>query len=62
MKGSPFARPFLEDIKEWEAWLMNTQEIIEVWLRVQSAWVYLELVFGADDITRQMKVVDSGSD
>jgi dynein heavy chain len=66
MKGSPFARPFAADVKEFESWLLLTQEIIEVWLKVQSMWMYLEPVFGSEDIMKQMakeghmfKVVDS---
>lgn len=54
-RQSPFAKPFLDDIKEWEAWLTHTQEIVEVWLKVQAAWVYLEPVFGAEDITKQVR-------
>lgn len=103
MRGSPFARPFLDDIKgtrqehtshggstprhsrlrtcclvvlslcvfisfspEWESWLTHTAAIVEVWLKVQTAWMYLQPVFGADDIVKQMpaegtmfKVVDA---
>jgi len=66
MKGSPFAKPFADAIREWEAWLTHTAEIVEVWTKVQTAYVYLAPVFGSDDITKQMpaegtmfKVVDA---
>jgi len=65
-RGSPFARPFIDEIREWESWLSHTQAIIEVWLKVQAAWVWLQPVFSAEDIMRQMpaegsmfKVVDA---
>ena len=54
IKGSPFAKPFIDDVKSWEAWLVHTQEIVEVWLKVQNAYIYLEPIFGADDIIKQM--------
>jgi len=54
IRGNPFAKFFMEEIVAWEAWLMSTQEIMEVWLKVQGAWMYLEPVFGSDDIVKQM--------
>ena len=54
MKGSVYARPFEAKINSWEEWLMTAQELMELWLKVQSAWMYLEPVFGAEDIMNQM--------
>jgi dynein heavy chain len=54
VKGSSFAKPFSADISEWEAWLLATQAILEVWVKVQSDWVYLEPVFESDDIMKAM--------
>jgi len=54
MKGNPFAAHFLEDIILWEKWLDFAQQLIIIWLKVQSAWMYLEPVFGSADIMRQM--------
>ena len=31
------------------------QYVMDVWLRVQQAYLYLEPVFGAEDITKQMQ-------
>lgn len=34
MKGSPFARYFLDKIIEWEETLQRTQDNVEMWLKV----------------------------
>ncbi|XP_073507678.1 dynein axonemal heavy chain 3-like [Phyllobates terribilis] len=56
MKGSPFITPFEEEILTWESKLRLFQEILESWLRVQMAWLYLEPVFGSEDIRSQIPV------
>ena len=54
MKGSPYAKVFIEEIIEWEQWLLYTQEALDVWIKVQAMWLYLEPVFSSEDIMRQM--------
>lgn len=54
MKGSPFAKFQLEEIVEWEEQLIQTQDGLEVWLKVQTSWMALEPVFSSDDIMKQM--------
>jgi dynein heavy chain len=54
MKGSPFAVNFAEKIEEWENFLKTVQDIIDIWLKVQSVWLYLEPIFSSDDIMQQM--------
>eukprot|EP00741_Cyanophora_paradoxa_P007767 tig00001206_g7515.t1 len=54
MQGSPFIGPFRDRIVKWEATLKNMQEIIDEWLNCQKAWLYLEPIFGSEDIMRQM--------
>lgn len=50
MKGSPFAKFMIDDILNWEKALVRIQENLEMWLKVQAVWLYLEPVFSSEDI------------
>jgi dynein heavy chain, axonemal len=56
MKGSPYAKFMLDEIIKWETLLMRTQDNLDMWLKVQAVWMYLEPVFSSDDIISQMPV------
>jgi dynein heavy chain, axonemal len=54
MKGSRYVKPFYDRICLWEETLVNMQDILDNWMKVQATWLYLEPIFSSDDIMRQM--------
>ena len=54
MRGSAYAKPFQRTITDLEHFLESTQEIVDMWLKVQSHWLYLQPIMTAPDIARQL--------
>ncbi|CAD7963334.1 unnamed protein product [Amoebophrya sp. A120] len=51
---SPFNKPFIEEIEEWAVKLLYVSECIDMWLKVQRAWMYLQPIFDSPDIMKQL--------
>jgi len=54
--SSPFVTHIEKVCKQWEGKLLDATNLIEKWMTVQRSWLYLEPIFGSEDIMRQMPV------
>ena len=54
MRGSPFIKPNEKECRAWEKKLQYSQHLIDEWMNCQRTWLYLEPIFGSEDIMRQM--------
>ncbi|CAE8588829.1 unnamed protein product, partial [Polarella glacialis] len=52
--GSRFVGPIRGEVEQWQKDLMLFQETLDEWLTVQRNWMYLESIFGAGDIKKQL--------
>ena len=49
-----FVEPFVVEVDYWERALSTVGEILEMVLSVQKGYMYLDNIFGAEDIRRQL--------
>jgi dynein heavy chain len=54
MRSSPYIGPFEERVRIWENKLVLLQEMMDEWLKCQQGWLYLEPIFGSEDIMQQV--------
>ncbi|KAL2633853.1 hypothetical protein R1flu_005332 [Riccia fluitans] len=54
MLASAFAAPFQERLEIWLGKVTLLQKLLVEWLQMQASWMYLEPIFGSDDILEQM--------
>jgi dynein heavy chain len=54
MQFSPFRGPFEAEIEEWNTTLLTMMDTIDMWMKVQNAWMYLQPIFDAPDIQKQL--------
>jgi len=54
MSNSPFAAPFMSELRQWEQSLNAIAETIVIWLIVQKKFMYLAPIMESDDIRMQL--------
>lgn len=54
MMGSRYVAEIREEVEKLEKKLMLISEIIDEWLTCQRQWMYLENIFSAEDIQKQL--------
>lgn len=52
--GSRYVAEIREEVEKLEKKLMLISEIIDEWLTCQRQWMYLENIFSAEDIQKQL--------
>ena len=56
IKNSPFVMPFEKEVNFWINDLQRMEDSIDFLTKIQSAWIYLEPIFGSEDIRSQIPV------
>lgn len=54
MLGSRYIRGVQDRVDEWEKKLAVLSETLDEWVACQRTWMYLENIFGAEDIQKQL--------
>ncbi|CAJ1374166.1 unnamed protein product [Effrenium voratum] len=52
--GSRYVGPIRAEVEQWQKDLLLFQETLDEWLNVQRNWMYLESIFNAGDIKKQL--------
>jgi dynein heavy chain, axonemal len=54
MLGSRFIRTIQAQVESWATKLASISDTLDEWLACQRTWMYLENIFGAEDIQKQL--------
>lgn len=54
MMGSKYVAEIRSKVEEWEKHLGYISDVIDEWLTFQRQWMYLENIFNAEDIQKQL--------
>ena len=54
IRASPDVKFMEARAERWEKLMLFIQEVLDMWVKVQSVYLYLEPIFGSDDINKQM--------
>ena len=54
IKASRFIGPIKNDVERWDKQLTLFSETLDEWMTCQRSWLYLESIFNAPDIQRQL--------
>jgi dynein heavy chain len=52
--ASKFVRAIRDRVSRWERDLNTISDTIDTWMITQKKWMYLESIFGNDDIKQQL--------
>ena len=52
--ASKYSRSVKSLVAKWEKDLMKISDCIDLWMKVQSKWMYLESIFSGEDIKQQL--------
>jgi dynein heavy chain len=52
--GSKYVAEIRDDVEQWEKRLGYISDVIDEWLVFQKSWMYLENIFNAEDIQKQL--------
>ena len=54
MMANRFVTEVRDQVEDWEKKLSYISDVIEEWLAFQRQWMYLENIFNAEDIQKQL--------
>lgn len=52
--GSRYVKPLRDLAEQFKKYLFTLNQIVEEWVICQKQWIYLENIFGAADIKKQL--------